>query len=311
MLGICNGPRLVTQGLGSLKRDLLFFDKLVLLGGQQLIISLRAGPSKRNYRRLADEVEYLLETSFFAASSSSKVVYDIHLPNESLQSDSFQQAKLWYWQIEEVRNRLKAESQQKRSQRLRQKLTSLRDMQISLITRLEAERLNDEGQLATSNEYLPIDILGKPFTACAGDVIQLSIKSVPLPDDGVAWEDIFALRMDQEVVDRARKLRLWAIDQAQSDMPLSHLEEKIADLLADYERSLKAHKVKYKSSTMRSIVVGAAGVLEDLAKLRLEKATDRFFSLRTSKADMLLAEASAPGRELSLVTLLREKLAKR
>ena len=65
--------------------------------------------------------------------------------------------------------------------------------------------------------------------------------------------------------------------------------------------------MKYKSSVMRSVIVGAAGILEDMLKLRFEKAADRFFSVKTARADMLLAESNAVGKELSLVTTLREK----
>jgi hypothetical protein len=309
MLGLCAGGHLVSRGPSFLKRDILFFDKLVILGGQQLVTALRMNATAQS-NQFADEYEYLFQSPLFEVSTSREVL--LRLLNEPSGENSEDSRETWFRSVQESIDSLKRKRVRGTvSANISKKIRHLRDIQGNLITRLEVERLAKQGILATSNDPLPAGDLNLGFAPCAGDIIRLSINLVPVPSASTPWQDIFALKADKDVVDRARKLRLWAIEQAKSETPLPQLGEKIADLLADYERALAAHKMKYTSSVLRSVIVGAAGVVEDIVKFRFEKAADRLFSIRTARADMLLAEASTVGKELSLVTKLTEKFGRR
>jgi hypothetical protein len=55
-------------------------------------------------------------------------------------------------------------------------------------------------------------------------------------------------------------------------------------------------------------VAQGAELVEDLLKLRFGKIAGKLFSATKTKADMTLSEMKAPGRELSIVTHLNERL---
>jgi hypothetical protein len=180
----------------------------------------------------------------------------------------------------------------------------------SLSTRLAAACLTNHGTNAVSTHAMPLVAgRGDPVRSLStGSVIQLAIKRVLIPDERTSWEDIFALKQDQGLQDRARKLRLWASKTARSETSLAVVEEQIADLLSDYETYLRAHKLKYTTMTLGAIVAQGAELIEDMAKLRFGKLADKLFSVTKSKAEMTLSEMKAPGRELSIVTFLNERL---
>lgn len=306
MLGVCDGTRVISSGTGSLKRDLLFFDRLVLLGGKQGLAVLQN--SERNslkYRGLADELEYLFGTPYFESYSSDATMAEIGDP-QSDDDRSANRAIAWIHDREQDALRLKEELESGPATKEKlQAVIDVREEQVSILTRLEALRRTRLGERATSNEPIPTSSCfhGAPLV---GDVIRITIKLVPSLDCNTPWEDIFALKSDKDVTERARKLRLWAEDQVGLGDPISRLSERIADTVSDYERVLTAYKVKYNSSMIQTVVAG--GLIEDVVKLRLEKAASRFFSARIAKADLLIAEAAIPGRELSLVTIIRDKL---
>lgn len=311
MLGICDGTRVIGPGSGSLKRDLLFFDKLILLGGSEAAATLRSLSKLAEHRELADELEYLLDTPFFESAIDNDAMRRIKNPSTE-EEESINLDIEWLMLREQEVTTLRQEMSNNTPDRKKlEKIMGLRQEQVNMLTRLAAIRRSRRGLLAVSNEPMPSERVSPRRSSVVSDVIQVSINMVPVPDDLTPWEDIFAIKEDKDVSERARKLRLWAIDQDGSQTPLAHLAEKMADMVSDYERVLGAHRIKCRSSLLRSVVVGAAGMLEDLVKFRFEKAADRIFSAKISKADMLLAEAAAPGRELSLVTVLRDKLTTR
>lgn len=138
--------------------------------------------------------------------------------------------------------------------------------------------------------------------------MQLAIHRVPVPDELSAWQDIFELKADTDLQARARKLRIWATELAQRQIALEMADEYLADLLSDYEGCLRAHKLKYTSAALKSVIVGGAGFAEDLIKLRFGKVASSFFAVSEMRADILLAEMLAPGRAVSLVTALNKRL---
>jgi hypothetical protein len=135
----------------------------------------------------------------------------------------------------------------------------------------------------------------------------LAIKRVSLPDVLTPWDDIFALKQDTNLQDRARKLRLWATDLLKSGHDIKLADEYLADALSDYENHIRAYKMKLSSSILRSVVVGTADFAEDLMKLRLGNVAAKLFAAEEKRADFLLAELKAPGRAVSLVSLLNER----
>lgn len=301
MLGIQSMGGLYFEGLSSLKRDILFYDNFLLLRARTMIGAWRGdNPDKdTSLSNCADELEYLLETQYFSEQE------DLSSPPEDADP--------------EVRNSFSAAAREYLGYR-----QAILDANLPVVPHSDvAERWRRLGQLMARMEsvYQTL-VLNKHASAVgvriaeeasttglgAGEVIQLAIRKVSMPDERTPWADILALKEDRDLQERARKLRLWSSKILKPGMTLAEADEYVKDSLSDYENYLRAHRMKFVSGSLESAVVGASEVLEELAKLKIGKLAARLFSARATQAEMLLSEMKAPGRELSLVTIINEKL---
>jgi hypothetical protein len=282
------------------KKSILFFDEILLLHSETAVARWRDdGNDIPEYYNYADEMEYLVETQYFLPSGKLAGV-PISGPSTVELSAA----------LTEVGQRIGEAVDKERGLLLPiDKFTELHALNNSLMTRLAAASLCEFGQPAISVHRLPSRVSGKRQTMLeVGDVIQLAINKVLVPDERTSWEDIFLLKEDREVRDRARKLRLWATKTAKNTSSITQAEEELTDLLADYERFLRAHRLSYQYAGFSSVVTGSAGILEDVVKLKFENLAGRLFSVKKAQAEMALAEMKAPGVDLSLITYANERL---
>lgn len=301
MIGVDDQAQTLGGSPSQYKRDLLFYDGMLLMHSNVALNEWRHGYySKTKYHAFADEMEYLLDTPYFAPA------------------DQLAGVPIWGPAVEELGTALREvdlllQQALPRDSRLTvsiEEFSRLQGLRASLSTRLAAASLTNHGTAAVSAHKMPLIATGGATVPSlgAGDVIRLAIDRVLIPDERTSWEDIFALKQDSDLQDRARKLRLWAVKVAKSETSLGIAEEQLADLLSDYERYLRAHRLKYRTMTLGAVITEGAELIEDVLKLRLGKVAGRFFSATKTKADMTLSEMKAPGRELSIVTQLNDRL---
>ena len=308
MLGIRDTKTFMQSGPSLLKREILFFDKIMLLDAEEAIWLWRnnAAP-KADGPAFANDMEFLLDTPYFVAKDPEDQDIDDTLgTNEDREELALRRSQVEMLEraVTEIIRDYDSAGQRPKIERV----APLLAMHSSLITRIEAVYQRMNGVPATSNQPLPALQNSYATGLATGDVIQLAIKEVPVPSDLTPWEQIIELKSDKDLQDRARKLRVWATKTARSETSLASAEEQMRDLLSDYENFTRHHKAKFKSTVLKTAIVGTGELLEDLIKFRVGKLASRFFEAKTMQAEMMLAEASAPGRELSIVTALSEKL---
>ncbi len=300
MIGVDNETLTLTPP-SHYKRSILFYDQMLLMQAPRSIYEWREGPySKKRYHAYADEMEFLLETPHFLPPDKLSGI-----PVQGETAASLRAA------IRETNAQARAALPDDGGLTVPfEEFARLHSLGASLETRLAAESLTSMGQPAISAYTVPRIARGATSSSLvAGDVIRLAIDKVMIPDESTSWEDILALKADKDLQERARKLRLWAVKIAKSENSIALAEEHVADLLADYERFLRAHRLKYGYTTLEAVITQSAEFLEDLLKLRVAKLASRFFSVNKTKADMTLSELKAPGRELSLVTSINDRFA--
>lgn len=311
MIGVEDGTAFMGSGPNRLKRDIMFFDRLTLMGAMEAIAMWRHGPyDKQRYRDYAADVEFLLETPLFEAVVWQDMPGSIDAPETQDQRDYNEALKQLADTTEEI-NRISPSDGPPQSSdqnpELR-KLEYLIPLQRSLVPRVEALRQRLAGKSAVSLSPIPAQegrhVNGK---LASGDVMQLAIKRVHVPDELTPWQDIMALKEDRALSERANKLSQWARKIAKSESLLEEADAMLSDLLADYERYLSAHNMKFTSTALQTVVVGGGSLLEDIAKAKVGKLADRLFGARKFKADLLLSEMKAPGREVSIVTVLNDR----
>ena len=93
----------------------------------------------------------------------------------------------------------------------------------------------------------------------------------------------------------------------QKKLTPAEVEEKLASLLAKYEKHMRIHKMKVNRSTFQTIVVTSAELLEGLIKFKWGKAAKLLFSLQERKISLLEAELKAPGLEVAYLSKTRDR----
>lgn len=300
MIGVDDRSLTLGSSPSDYKRDILFFDEMLLMHSTSAIREWRYGAHNRaKYQAFADEMEFLLESQYFSSSDRLAGV-----PISGPTVDEIGTA------LREVDERLKVALPPDSGLTVQiEEFHQLQGLRASLTTRLAAASLTNHGTYAVSTHKMPLIAQGAHVQSLsAGGVLQLAIKRVLIPDERTSWEDIFALKQDKGLQQRARKLRLWASNTAESETSLALVEEQLADRLSDYETYLRAHKLKYRTMTLGAVLVLGAALIEDVIKLRLGKLAEKLCSATQAKADMTLSEMNAPGRELSIVTHLNQRL---
>ncbi|MDB5715074.1 MAG: hypothetical protein JWO15_2471 [Sphingomonadales bacterium] len=310
MEGIDVGTAHMGSGPDHLKRDILFFDKVTIMWPQHAIAEWRFGRyNKARYRSYADDLEFLVDTPYFAAGGWAEKPMPLDAP-ETPDEKEYNEALAQFEEVSAEIERISPADGPPQSSDTNPELRNMEyliPLRQNLIPRIEAARRRMEGASAVS-------ILGIPkrpdritrSKLTAGDVIQLAINRVTVPNENTSWQDILTLKEDGDLVHRANKLRSWARKIAKSESNLAEADEALSDLHADYERYLKAHKIKFSSTALKTVIVGGASLIEDIAKLKFKNLASRLFSVSEFKADLTMSEMKAPGREMSILTALEK-----
>lgn len=285
-----------------MKRDILFFDRIAVRGGTRMIDSWRTGRQFRSEedRAFADELEALFDTPHFTSLDES---IDAIRPKLSAAVAEEYDA-VTRRTSEAVRILLSDAEETSDSLRIAELGRHWRGLRI----RAHAAVINATGGLATANCEMPILDVVSPAGVQDGEILHIAIDRVKLPDETCAWETIFDLKDDRDLQDRARKLRLWAAELSRPGMTAALAAEHVADTLADYERYMSAHNLKFVSGAMKAAIAGTAEILEEVSRMRIGKLLQRVLGMRVAQGELLMAEQTAPGRQLSLVTALNAKL---
>lgn len=131
------------------------------------------------------------------------------------------------------------------------------------------------------------------------EVYQLILEKLPLPSPETSWEQIIEFKSDPDSNRKFLNLRIWISKMSRSGIALNEIEEELEHLLADYEHHFNIHKMKFEHGTLQTIVMGIAGIAENLATFRFSKAAEIPFKLFQQNVDLLEGEAKLPGQEIA------------
>jgi hypothetical protein len=137
------------------------------------------------------------------------------------------------------------------------------------------------------------------------DVIDVTLNSLPIPDDTVPWEQIWEYRSDPDSQRKFLALRKWMSEMARAKLTPAEMEEELEYLLDDYRSHLRLHRLQTNTGALETIVIAVAEFLEDLANKRFSKIAKGFFSAKQRQIDLLQGEMNAPGREVAYIIKAR------
>jgi hypothetical protein len=135
----------------------------------------------------------------------------------------------------------------------------------------------------------------------AESVIEVVMRHVPQPSVDTPWEAILDWRSDNQTQIKFRRLKKWMTDVTSIERRPKDLEDELGYLLDEYRAHMAIHRIKTNIGTVRSLIVGTAGLAENIIKLNWNRVASSLFSIRERHAALLEAEQKAPGRELAYI----------
>ncbi len=88
------------------------------------------------------------------------------------------------------------------------------------------------------------------------------------------------------------------------------IEQEIEYLLSQYKEHMQVHKMAVFHGALRTAVVGAATIAENLVKIKWGKLAESLFALTNKQELLMKEELKAPGRELSYLLLAGREFGK-
>lgn len=145
----------------------------------------------------------------------------------------------------------------------------------------------------------------EPLQSQKSNVLNIVLRSLPTPDDGIPWEQIVEYRSDPDSKAKFLDLRHWMSEVARGDLTPREVEEKLEYLLSRYSRHMEVHKMKSNTTMFETVVVTTADVLGNLASFQWGKAARALFSFKHRRVDLLEGELKAEGSEVAYIMKAR------
>ncbi|MDD2921003.1 MAG: hypothetical protein PHQ36_01845 [Anaerolineales bacterium] len=130
-----------------------------------------------------------------------------------------------------------------------------------------------------------------------GDVVQIVIRKLPLPNNETPWEQLIDYRNDPENQRNLLNLRRWIRKVSSENLQPAETEEELEWLINEFQNHMKIHRMKANTETLEVIVKAPLKLLE----LEFSKITEPLFALKKRQINLMEAELNAPGREMAYI----------
>jgi hypothetical protein len=154
----------------------------------------------------------------------------------------------------------------------------------------------------------------QPNTSSVNDVIEITLKALPVPDEDTPWESIINFRNDSMAQKKFLALRNWINEVARMKLEPKEVAIKLEALISDYRHYMEIHRIKTRLDTLRTIVVADIGFITSgwLAGLGavpgiIGMVVTPLYSIRQGRIALLEKELEAPGREIAYIVKAREE----
>jgi len=297
------------QNLKQIKREVLFFDKIIIneidLDLAMTWFSKSASISKDHINFIDSEVNYLESKGLIEIYKEQ----DLHKKLKLKIQDTFGNTdglrlskqevvlKLSYQYL--FRTMGNKETYDSLSQRANGGIDSVRTNMLWLSRFIFdiIDSSSDYTQIMNSSQKVLL-----PNVTKKERVMELVINRMPIPDNEIGWEQILDFKSDEAIKRNLLGLRSWMTKIGHTKYTNKEIQQEIEYLLNEYENSIKLHKLKYQIGSTEVLITTALEVLENLLALKFSKAAKSIFQLKNKKIDMLIGETKTPGKELAYLS---------
>jgi len=145
------------------------------------------------------------------------------------------------------------------------------------------------------------------------EVVEISLKALPMPNYSTPWEQIIEYRSDPDSKIKFSRLRNWMSKVAQKKNSPTEVEEECATLIDEYKQHMETHKIKTTLDTLKTIVVAEIGLftggwLAGMGTLPglVGMVANPLYSIKQRRTELTAAELKAPGKELAYIVKSNE-----
>lgn len=142
------------------------------------------------------------------------------------------------------------------------------------------------------------------------DVIRVSVKKLPAPDENTPWEKILEYRNDTEAQNNLLALRRWIRQFGKEELSAGEIEEELEVLINEYQKYMTLHNIKSTASIWESVIKVSLEAMENIATLKFSKLADILFTAKKQKIDLMEAEINAPNKEIAYIVKTNEEFNK-
>lgn len=304
--------------LGALKRNLILFDRLQVIGFAQQRYLLRRDPD------LLAQYDHFVENGLVLPATDPTPEWrgEWRLGPRQREMirffDAIQQRRLTFaW------NNRRALGAEQASQ-------ALDDLKSQVLARLVALEWRSQGTAdavvlpsSLADYCAPVlfgdgaitEGLAEEFPLLAGllepapkdEVAEVVLGRFPIPHDSTPWEDIVLFRSDPDSGRKFRGLKVWLNEVATGSRSKAELQDLVDHNLEEYRQHLRLHRIRHSPGIVRLLLTVPAAFLEELVRLRFTKLLDVVFLATERRASLMEAEASAPGRELAYLVKAQDR----
>ncbi|MEM0543823.1 hypothetical protein WFZ85_14485 [Flavobacterium sp. j3] len=140
------------------------------------------------------------------------------------------------------------------------------------------------------------------------ETYNLILEDFPIVKvENLAWEQIFDFKNDPETYNSIWGLRNWITSISKSNKSINEIEEEYRYLKYKYEQAIKIHKLKTSNSVFQTSIQTGAELIENVAKFRLRKLSDILFKFKENKISLMESELKSEGNQLSYLFKVKEK----
>jgi len=141
-------------------------------------------------------------------------------------------------------------------------------------------------------------------------IINIFYNKIPLPSDQCPWEEIFNFKNDETSIGFLKGLKHFINCLSNDIRPINEIEDELEWRLFKYEEALRLHRLKTENSTLKIILMIGAEILENLPRLRFSKIIQSFYKLKENKIELLEAELKTEGSELAYISRAKKRFIK-
>lgn len=305
-------------GRTNLKRDLLYFDKLIYDSNELDMANRLVGPIGKTLLGESEfkdilkfqlaELDYLMEQDLLQGYDANELEKEAYAQNIKDFTEYFDERK---------KNRL---------------ILSYNDIRSMASVMTETSNLlegkSENGQTLYNNYFFselvnatkgikstPIfDMFFPEKDSELGvkyNLLEVVLNKFPIIDDSVSWEELIYFKSDPDSKRKFSALRNWMIDMSKGGYSSVEASEKFNHLYAEYEHHLDKHKMKTNFGKVKTISITTSEILEDFLRIKWSKAVTTAFEIFERSSRLAEVETNAPGKEVGYVYDLNQDFLKR